>query len=751
MTLVGQQALVAACLGAVTCLVLAFACFRHWQRRRPALRRRVERMKAAVTREAVAGAPAPQLPVPLAIRTPAAAAGDVGWLYEVACLCNRQDIEVEAALARIAELMASAMPDPAASSCRIEFMGSCYWSPGYTPHEARAERPLSIPGPQVGSITVSTASPDTIAKAQAALDAATGFIGEMLARRLDRKRLDEQGEELKRRQSILEQTARLAKLGAWELDIRSAAFSWSDDMRRIAGWRASDPGREQLMASILREAIDESIRTSRPISREMSFVSRDGKRRWLQAIGEVEFSGARPIKVIGLVRDISDERETQNRLVNMANQDALTGLPNRRHFLEKLEAALLARGANGALLLIDLDNFKDINDTGGHDVGDALLKAFARRLGESAKDGVVARLGGDEFAVLLPGVQPGQAEYQAHNLLAKLREPVVVFGRQETIRLSAGLTVFPADGRGAMELLKNADLATYAAKARGRNALVTYRPEIREASTSRVAVCAEVEQALSANQFVPFYQPKVCLKTGALMGFEALLRWEHPKGLRTPGAILPAFDVPELSRAICCRMLDRMVVDMAMWKAQGLPFGRIALNASSSEFEGFDLAGLVLRKLNSIGLPAKVLGVEVTETVFLGKDSDAISEALHRLHDAGIEIALDDFGTGYASLTHLQKFPVDVIKIDQSFIRSLTTDEGSQAITSVVLALGQKLGMKVVAEGVETAAQLELLTAAGCDQVQGYYFARPMPASDVPRFITDWQRGEDAGRAARAA
>ena len=241
----------------------------------------------------------------------------------------------------------------------------------------------------------------------------------------------------------------------------------------------------------------------------------------------------------------------------------MTGLPNRRHFLEKLEATLITRGASGALLLIDLDNFKDINDTGGHDVGDALLKAFARRLEESINDGVVARLGGDEFAVLMLGVQPGDAEYQAQTLLAKLREPVVVFGRQESIRLSAGLTAFPSDGRIAAELLKNADLATYAAKARGRNSLITYKSEIREASTSRVAVCAEVEQALASNQFMPFYQPKICLKTGRLTGFEALLRWDHPSGLRTPGAILPAFDVPELSRAICCRMLDRIVVDMA--------------------------------------------------------------------------------------------------------------------------------------------------------------------------------------------
>jgi EAL domain-containing protein (putative c-di-GMP-specific phosphodiesterase class I) len=336
-------------------------------------------------------------------------------------------------------------------------------------------------------------------------------------------------------------------------------------------------------------------------------------------------------------------------------------------------------------------------------------------------------------------------------LLSKLREPIVVFGRRESVRLSAGMTYFPADGRDAAALLKNADLATYAAKARGRNSLVTYKKEIREASERRISVCSEVEAALAANQFVPFYQPKICLRSGMLVGFEALLRWEHPNGLRTPGSILPAFNVPELSRGICSRMLDRIVVDLAYWQAQRLPFGRVAFNASAAEFEGFDLANRVLRQLKSIGLSPAALGLEVTETVLLGRDTDAITAALKQLHDAGVEIALDDFGTGYASLTHLQKFPVDVIKIDQSFIRGLISDSGSQAITSVVLGLGHSLGMKVVAEGVETVEQARLLTASGCDQVQGYYFARPMPAADVPAFMMRWRGADEISMLGRKA
>jgi EAL domain-containing protein (putative c-di-GMP-specific phosphodiesterase class I) len=308
-----------------------------------------------------------------------------------------------------------------------------------------------------------------------------------------------------------------------------------------------------------------------------------------------------------------------------------------------------------------------------------------------------------------------------------------------SIRLSAGLTIFPADGNGAAELLKNADLAVYAAKARGRNTLVTYDSSLRQESQRRVALCSEVKEALGTDRIVPFYQPKICLSTGQLEGFEALLRWQHPSGLRTPGTMLPAFDVPELSRALCSRMLEAIVADLAGWRKHNLPFGRVAFNASSSEFSGFDLVKRVLGELQGAAVPPSCLGLEVTETVFLGGGSGAIGPILEQLHKAGVEIALDDFGTGYASLTHLQEYPVDIIKIDQSFIRGLTTDSASQAITSVVLGLGRSLGMKVVAEGVETAEQAGYLKAAGCDQVQGYFFARPMPAGDVPDFVTSWR------------
>jgi diguanylate cyclase (GGDEF)-like protein len=673
-------------------------------------------------------------------------------LTALALLCGRDGVDVGRILAEAAHLVPSAMPLPDASCCRIELDGTSYWSSGYREPELRLERPLNIGGVQIGSVIVGVpgqAASHGVDQASAQfLTAAAEILSQMLARRRDRQRLESQTAELTRRQAALEQIRRLGKLGGWEFDAAASAFVFSDEARRIAGLDTDIQTvrqREELIGAFLRMAIDEAVPTRKPISRDLPCVLADGTKRWLQAVGEVEVAGAKLVKAFGILRDVTEEKETQERLSRMANHDPLTGLANRRQMIERLETALLKRGAAGALLLIDLDNFKDVNDSGGHDAGDALLKAFARRLEEAAgRSGFVARLGGDEFVVLLlKEAERTATERWAASLLSRLREPLAVAGRASTVRLSGGLTLFPADGKSASELLKNADLAVYEAKARGRNLLVSYSPEMREESRRRVALCLEVKEALNTNQFLPFYQPKICLKTGKLVGFEALLRWDHPAGLRTPGSMSAAFEVPELSRALCVKMLDGIIADLAAWQARKLPFGRVAFNASSAEFSGFDLVERVLGQLKAFAISPACLGLEVTETVFLGGRSDSIRLTLERLHNAGVEIALDDFGTGYASLTHLQEYPVDVIKIDQSFIRRLITDSASQAITSVVLGLGRSLGMKVVAEGVETAEQAACLKAAGCDQVQGFFFSRPMPASEVPDFLAAWRGAEE--------
>ena len=679
-------------------------------------------------------------------------------LCEVALLCNRDDLEVSRLLSRVADILANGLPAPAKNACRIDFLDTTYWSPSYTGTGHMVSQVLHARKERVGSIVLGIGedSPHSLAATETCLSTAVELLSQRLTRDVDRAKLEEHQVKMQRQRILLSQASRLAKLGGWEFDFTTGAFWWSDEARQIAGLDIDGepaPNREELLGAFVSEAITGALRTRKAIKQDLPCVLPNGTQRWLHIIGEVEYVDAQPARCVGVIRDISDDKEAQVRLFKMANHDALTELPNRRNFMQKLEDALYPRNARGAILLIDLDNFKHINDRDGHDAGDALLRAFGRRLdflvGRQAS---VARLGGDEFAVLIPGVDTADAEARARSLLSELRDPVFVLGHLITVRLSAGLTTYPDDGRHAIELMKNADLAMYAAKEGGRNILVRYTADIRRETERKLRVCFDVQKALGTEELVPYYQPKVSLKTGAIVGFEALLRWNHPEGLRTPGTILPAFDVPELSRGICNRMLDRVIDDMAKWEARGIPYGRVAFNASSSEFVGFDLAGTVLERLAKANLPSARIGVEVTETVFLGNDSGAIVSLLRQLHEAGVEIALDDFGTGFASLTHLQTYPVDVIKIDQSFIRTLLSDSGSQTITSVVLGLGRGLGMKVVAEGVETAEQLRYLETAGCDEVQGYYFSRPMPAEEVPDFIGNWrERAELAGVPRQAA
>ncbi len=665
----------------------------------------------------------------------------------LASLCGRVDMDASKILTQLAELLPSVVAAEGQYSCRIELVESVYWSPGYVKPAIELEAPLKVAGSQVGSIKLGTAGehPSELnAAGQALLDAAAILASQMLERRSDRIQLDKLRGTLEQRQATIRQTARLAKIGAWEYEGATGLFRWSDEIKRIAGIDTDRAGRERERVLSMRvlPIVEESIAKGKTINSEFDCAMPNGHTLCLHAVGDVERAGAKGSRIVGIMRDVTEDRSALGRLRHIANHDVLTELPNRRYFQERIEATLRERGAKGALLIIDIDRFKDLNDASGHDVGDMLLRDFGRRLQEAAEGAFSARLGGDEFAVLLPIAERMQAEYVARAMIADLTGPLVVFGRSATVQVSAGLAIFPADGRSATELLKSADLALYEAKKRGRNMLMTYTEEIRRESEERIRIRAEVRETLPEKQFIPYYQPKIWLETGEIAGFEALIRWDHPSGIRSPGSFLPAFDDPELSRALCAAMLDHIIADMARWQTKGVPFGRIAFNASSSEFSGFDLAGHLTWRLKAIGLPPSYLGVEVTEAVFLDGAATSIAATLGQLKAAGIEIALDDFGTGFASLTHLQDFPVDVIKIDQSFVRRLVTDADSRAITTAVLSLGKSLGKIVVAEGVETAEQALLLRAARCDQVQGFYFARPMPADNVPKFIANWRGAE---------
>ena len=469
----------------------------------------------------------------------------------------------------------------------------------------------------------------------------------------------------------------------------------------------------------------------------------DGRLMWLSSRGlEIRDAEGRR-RIIGVTFDITDRKQAEDRAWRAANRDGLTGLENRVAFQRSLtEAIERARAAGGrmSILLVDIDAFKDINDAAGHDAGDALLREVGARLARLAGDRMgLARLGGDEFAILLQdhaGV--GESLAVADAVAGALAAPFVFRGRSLACRASVGVACFPDHAGDAQELMKSADLALVAAKEQSGGRAAVYRPALRAALEARVALVGEIRAALGAGAIEPHYQPKIDLVTGAVAGFEALARWRHPaRGLITPGAFADAFDIPEIALAIGERMARAVAADLGAWIAQGLEPGTVAINLSAAEFGRADLPEALFAALDEAGVPRWRLGIEVTETVFLGKRTDAVAAILARFAKAGMRIALDDFGTGYASLTHLKQFPVDDIKIDRSFVRDLERDPGDAAIVAAVIGLGRAFGLRVVAEGVETAGQEERLRAMGCDEGQGFLFGKPMPASRVPLYLQE--------------
>jgi diguanylate cyclase (GGDEF)-like protein len=391
-----------------------------------------------------------------------------------------------------------------------------------------------------------------------------------------------------------------------------------------------------------------------------------------------------------------------------------------------------------AVLLLDVDEFKHVNDSLGHDAGDALLCAFAERLKEAVRGGdVVARLGGDEFAVLLTEIDgPEDVEAFADRLFAMLREPVVHDQKTIECRASIGGSLVPAQGSSGSDLLKNADLALYSAKSTGRGVLKLYEPAMRAELHRRQAMLALGRRILDEDLVSPFYQPKVDLRTGAITGFEALLRWRDPKaGVQLPATIEACFEDVNLAAEISERMIERVLGDLRRWLRDGIDFGHVAVNAAAAEFRSGRFAEHLLSRLAAVGIPPERLQIEVTETVFLGRGAEHVERALQTLSASGIRIALDDFGTGYASMSNLKRFPVDALKIDRSFVHELQLNPEDGAIVDAVISLGRSLNMEVVAEGIETAAQRDFLTALGCTTGQGFLYGRATPAVEVPAYL----------------
>lgn len=441
--------------------------------------------------------------------------------------------------------------------------------------------------------------------------------------------------------------------------------------------------------------------------------------------------------ILAIARDVTQQKTAEEKIRWAGNHDPLTQLPNRTLFQRALDQQLGEAadvGGTFSVLMMDLDDFKRTNDALGHDAGDALLSEFAHRLrGAVRSDDVIARLGGDEFAVVLHGVGDEDGIEEAVAAIRNaLRAPFLFEGKMLDIKVSIGASLYPNQGATRGELLKHADIALYAAKAAGRGVLRVFRPAMRAEAQHRLSMLSLAKDALACDRIVPFYQPKVDLRSGAIDGFEALLRWEHPvRGIQTPDTIAAAFEDVTLAAEISDQMIGLVVEDMRLWTDLGVEFGHVAVNAAAAEFKRGDFAERLLERLHRASLPTSCFQLEITETVFLGRGAEHVETALKTLSRAGVRIALDDFGTGYASLSHLNHFPVDVIKIDRSFISKLEGSTHDAAIVRAVINLGRSLGIKIVAEGVETSAQAAYLRKHRCHSGQGYLFGKARPADYV--------------------
>ncbi len=442
------------------------------------------------------------------------------------------------------------------------------------------------------------------------------------------------------------------------------------------------------------------------------------------------------LRMNGVLQDISARKVQEERTRFLADHDELTELPNRGRFRYTLDAALQRAERSGkmlSILFLDLDRFKNINDSLGHDAGDEVLRAVAERLVACVrKVDIVARFGGDEFAVLVEGLTAeDQAGTVARKIVEAVSRPMILSGRQYRPAASIGISTFPTDGRDAQSLLKNADIAMYRAKEDGRGTFQFYSEQLNTHSIQRLEFESNLSNALGNHEFVLHYQPKIDLATGRITGLEALIRWISPQlGSVPPGDFIAIAEETGLIVPLGRWVAQTACVQNRAWQKSGLPQMRIAINISARQMSDKGLVEFIVGTVRNTGLTVDSLELEITESAVMS-NQDHAEKVLNELKSHGFHLTMDDFGTGYSSLAYLKRFPFDSVKIDQSFVRGIPQSKDDEAIVEAIIAMAHSLQLKVVAEGVESKEQYEFLRSRGCDQIQGFFFSKPIPSSDI--------------------
>ena len=550
---------------------------------------------------------------------------------------------------------------------------------------------------------------------------------------------------------MLAQISSMGKIGGYEWTVTGQEVQWTDQVYRIHGL---EPGtrvtKEQVKAmydAASRERLDlalaQVIATGEPVNDlELTLYSPDGRRVWVRCAAELECEDGVPHRVVGLVQDITEEHEAGERIEQLAHYDSLTGLPNRFLFRQRAQDAITDARRSGsllALLFIDLDRFKNVNDSMGHAVGDQLLFEVGGRLRSCVRShDVIGRLSGDEFLILLRDIgKPEDAASVARKILAALHEPIHLEGVELHIGCSIGIALKNEENADLDALLRAADTAMYAAKDLGRNTFQFYTDAFLQKVQRRLTLENELRMALRRGEFSLNYQPTLDAATGGVSGLEVLLRWTTASGeSRSPVEFIPVAEDSGEIIPIGDWVLAQACRQAVDWEAQGLRFGRIAVNVSAVQLRDPDFAERVLRICEAAGWDPKRLELELTESALM-RDTEALRRAFALFEHRGIRLAVDDFGTGFSNLHYLTRFPVQHLKIDRSFVKAMLDDSTTRELTQVIIGLGHALGMWVVAEGVETEAARDALHRQGCDEFQGYLFSRPLSADAMQAWLRD--------------
>ncbi|MGH8767381.1 MAG: putative bifunctional diguanylate cyclase/phosphodiesterase [Burkholderiales bacterium] len=534
-----------------------------------------------------------------------------------------------------------------------------------------------------------------------------------------------------------------AEIGTCEFDVRSRMVRASEMSLHLFGIRSDHPDvpYQQLLESIYHEdrprftqAVDECLGGTGNLDIEYRVSWPDGTHRWLRTKGDalLDLEGE-PIKVLWVTEDVSQRKDMDARLRFLAHHDLLTGLPNRTLFQDRMQQALASAKrmeTRVALLFIDLDRFKNVNDSFGHRAGDILLQTVAARLRGCVRETDTAcRHAGDEYLIVLSALrEPAEAALVAAKVLAIFEEPFLLEAQEIQMSASVGISVYPDDGQTMEDLIRNADAAMYYSKRSGRNRYEFFTPELTAPAAERLVLANKLRRAIERNQLVLHYQPQFNTANGKLLGAEALVRWNHEeRGLLFPESFIPLAEESDIIHLIGEWVLNEACRQINAWQTEGLRVVPVAVNCSAFQFRRANLVQGVAAAFARHKLKAHQLEIELTEDAIM-QDPKGTAKTLEILHDMGVSLSIDDFGTGYSSLNYLKRFPIDKLKIDRSFVEDLPHDLNDSAIVQAIINLAKSLRMTVVAEGVETRGQLDFLRALGCEAYQGYFGGRPMEA-----------------------